>query len=873
MKEVLKGLALFWCFVVCVSCSSSGGSSPSTVGTPEPPPPITYTGRTDPVVINEGTAYDAALLFIDHLYLIEIVESMWTDMNEIWAAGSPTVQEVVDGPQGGSLSLYAYEKSATLYLELKFDRFQSDGVTIDGEIKQSARLDRLNGTFDTGSPVVGKLELHNLNTRVDGEDITLSGVMQFLEGGSDAWVLNVVAKDNVTDEMIKLENYRYTRSANPAAPFYYYAFTGTALHSEEGKIIVESSVPFELLQISNLRDGNETWQAGDGELVLEGDRSLKLVSRNRRYVTLLLDNDDDGIFETGRRFEWREVSGLEPEFDRNSLPRIGAVAETIVPVAIGSPLKVSAVLSQARTDEFLTYRWEKVYAPAKSTAPTLLSGPYLDFVPDQVGTYVYDLIVTQGSLTDSERVVFTIQEKSDAANSRADYFDHGANIVVVDELGDKKQLRIYVDSLVQAPEVPEGNTWAISAYSELDTKITLNQDDALVATLNAEELIFGRYHVNLPFNAFNSLDFDVWSPWSQWAQVDLVDGRFDGVIEFNQTIHKDVNGDQILDVALVNSWLTELKVLKNFGTKDEVEANFELDRPHSIVAIDDQRTSALTLLSRRTNDISMNVVKHELHDSDLMSFGLGTMVHNCKTYKVYTPILLADVTGNSQLDVVSFSPCNDSIYSWSGEQLGAAPQILYQFSDSDAWERRMVVVPSKTGGRDLIYVLLDEKVSLLQYSGTGYQESRVDLPDGIRALDLLKVTNHAGKNVVFLMAKNLISHDEYIYEIKQESDEVMLGSGVLMQSGKNGGVYNGVVSGTLGDFDMDGSEDLMTFYSGKVLWVPNYEHPNKARVILCCDVLSLENWSSVSMLDVNKDGKSDVVVGHRVFISPANFEE
>jgi hypothetical protein len=306
-------------FVLLVASCGGGGDSSSAGG-------ISYTGKTSQVVV---TKTNAQPLSQDPLTSSNTGSSTGNILGVVTQSDTPTkrrafssvishalvdaskqikitpgtflpgvTQTVTDAlpcvSGNGSISVTGDDVTGVVSGSLTMNQCLSSGSTLSGSISFS-------GVYDFASDTISQIQMtfNNLSINDNTDDYTLSGEVDFdslsLSSSSTNILMNILLKDNKTNEVVKLENFRV--SATDLITETKEILTGRLYDPTYGYGDVRTITPL-------LTRNTDDWPYS-GQLTFTGNHSsLRATAISNTQYILEVDADGDGIYETVTTESW-----------------------------------------------------------------------------------------------------------------------------------------------------------------------------------------------------------------------------------------------------------------------------------------------------------------------------------------------------------------------------------------------------------------------------------------------------------------------------------------------------------------------------------------------------------------------------------------
>ena len=380
--------------VVFISgCSGGGGGSTQ-------PDPLLYSGNTSMASVsstNAGALFDAAIagsLLGTSLNAADDVAVASGDNNAFRLLASrlqqrlrPALKNEISGrdnsaeiaaiqvndtfPCSGSGSTRFFgilNDNGTGTLNIDFSNCREDGDTIDGLISFQINTFDLNYLEITD----GIMSFARITLSDSDSNLSMSGSLHIqmnIPANSERLTINMVAKDNVSNAMMKLENMRLALSYDdlfqPTA--YSMTQTGRVYDSTHGYADVTTTSP---LLFSNV--ASEFPDQG-GQLLISGaaGSSAKLIVASAQKLRIETDADGDNNFEQFMLYFWNDIGGA---LASNEAPLVSSIR--ILPQTPYTSDLLTADTSLVKDPDAdplsYTYQWYKnSLAMATQTAATL----------------------------------------------------------------------------------------------------------------------------------------------------------------------------------------------------------------------------------------------------------------------------------------------------------------------------------------------------------------------------------------------------------------------------------------------------------------------------------------------------------------------
>ncbi len=324
--------------IIAIGCGGGGGGGGSSI-----PTGITYDGNADPAIV---TATNAAVLVNNAIGSGDAATTVGG--TNAAAAGSRNTEDSATPSQGIGLSILARRLAGSLPDSLTQEttaRSQqlvtAAQIVVDETVDCDSGSIRLSGTL--GDNLVGTLTVDYVNcqlgdARVDGRatmridavdldneiptdltisfnsltvagpsfDVASSGSVRSvlnLSTNTETLAANIVTEDNISDKKTKAENLVieivYDNILFPSS--FSQTITGRVFDSVHGFVDIFTAEP--LVFSTLLQDFPDT-----GQLILTGDRNIRVTALSAELVSLELDLDGDDTYEITAITPWAQLA-------------------------------------------------------------------------------------------------------------------------------------------------------------------------------------------------------------------------------------------------------------------------------------------------------------------------------------------------------------------------------------------------------------------------------------------------------------------------------------------------------------------------------------------------------------------------------------
>jgi hypothetical protein len=353
-----------------------------------PPPVISYTGRSEPAVIDESNAKS---LTAKPVHAINTVASLVAIFSLRVPEGFQGVLEATaQGPQGGQGVLRGVLErgsgpTSTGWLWMEFDDYTDGAYVLDGRVVQDVRapITPLSHSI--------RLELSDLRITEPHATHVLNGIVESVRlndfsGNRLTMTANLVETIVGTGEQIWAENIVGFRERTASHYAFDQTYSGRIYDSVHGHVDVASDAAFTFI-------GDEPLPDRGGPMRVHGaSGSAGLFALNTEYGALVLDDDGDGDDDRFARLRWSEVLRDSVATNTNSAAIANAGARRYV--TIGETVELNGLLSHDLDASFLTVDWTLAVKPAGSAAVLDVAKRLTpSFTPDLPGYYVLTLEV------------------------------------------------------------------------------------------------------------------------------------------------------------------------------------------------------------------------------------------------------------------------------------------------------------------------------------------------------------------------------------------------------------------------------------------------------------------------------------------------
>jgi len=399
-------IAVTFLAAACGGGGSGGGPAPP-VPPPIPPasnppfdsPVVFYVGSTDPAEVSEATAFDvgggslAALVFI--------LSSL--DFDADLPPGQ--ISETVNGSGGGTAFVRAnLSGSGTGWVATEFDNFNDAGVFFDGRLQQLN-----NGTART-------FEFSNLRFAADGQELTLSGTIQYVISSNPTVVrfdVNLGLNDLVSMDTVWLQDVSVTIPLEGNPPTLV-SISGRIYDTDQGYIDLTTESGFLLRYFE---DGRTLYGGGPLSVDGAGDSMLQVYMLSDDAISFVLE--EPGTDPRSLRIGANEVFLLAPPEVDNRQGPIAAAGIRLVDEQTGE-IVLDGLASHENQGRWLSHSWNLLLKPTDSAAEVSdANSPVAGFVLDALGSYLFELSVSTQTETTTDSVTITKGSLNTTVNNRA----------------------------------------------------------------------------------------------------------------------------------------------------------------------------------------------------------------------------------------------------------------------------------------------------------------------------------------------------------------------------------------------------------------------------------------------------------------------
>jgi hypothetical protein len=857
---------LFWglfTFGLSLSGCSSGGSSSG--GSDDPPTnnPDLYQGRTEPVLITEDTAIVAAQMFVDSLYFLEPLHPLWLPMWEFSEIPEEIEETVMVG--AGEINMKVMPTQQDITLILKFKNAMEDGVTINGEVRQKQSRETLSSLPFGNNYIYGDMTVTDLHVRSQEIDVSISGSIRF-NHGNGSWLIDAVTRDITTGKVVKLQNFTETRARDGSAIIQ--KFQGALYHSDLGKLTVATENAFVDLREDEIPNEEPPFlHAREGRIMLSGDNNLELAVINDAYVSLLLTDASQENGSKGQLREWRELSEYAPILGPESRPKVGAVVTGVFPNQVGHPVKIHGLLSTTREQDFINYQWQRVYAPAGSEAPETVKGPFLNVTPDIPGDYIYDLLIEHNQEQDRERVEFFAWE----SYSEQTYYLSSIqpNAVVVDTSSDGTSFEVFFASTIQTADfaIPPDD-WNIEDSSIYPPDISVTTLAPFAAMVQSTTPLIGQYQIRGTREGSPSsyVAAPLYTKGYRFSAIDLAGVRLStpfGEDNIHSAAHY-FEGDELHLIYPVydNGTLTINYSIPSKG------ANKSLGSipPHHIYSWFQKDKNSYPQLVAEVSENSIdffgfsifNITADGLIDASTPSVALA-----CETPINFLSFTMANVVGDSELELITNHECHNAIYYWQKNDSGnyVDPQVLYASEDSDSQLGVVAAAPQWQDEYDDLIIKIGDLYHLYN-DGEPIALETNGLP---RIFQIFSVPSAGSRNLLFALYFNSNEESVYIRQIHKANGEVSFDAPIFLPN-QESLPSPPITSSVSARYDDNSFEDLLLVTHDRIIIVSDY---TLTPVVKSYEVSNdfIRGNMAISLMDLNGDGAKEMIVGGTAYLA------
>ncbi len=277
------------------------------------------------------------------------------------------------------------EDDGTGTVDVSFDSCVLDGVMAEGE----GSLTITN--FDAGSSQIlsGSFFYDSVRFTGPGFENVVVGDFEFDNTAfSSSFVLSLVINDVLEDVTYWFRDFSF--SATRQFSQMNVALQGRVYHPDHGYIEVES--------LGNVTFDEQLSVASEGRIRLAGfSSSMGEVEINDTYITLTLDADGDGVYESGVQSDW---DGLTEVSGDNRAPQAVMTVVGSSGIVPGEPVELSGLTSTDPDADFLTFTWQVIDEPFPGAGELTVSDlPEVTFTASTRGAYTLGLVVNDGELS------------------------------------------------------------------------------------------------------------------------------------------------------------------------------------------------------------------------------------------------------------------------------------------------------------------------------------------------------------------------------------------------------------------------------------------------------------------------------------------
>ncbi len=272
---------------------------------------------------------------------------------------------------------------------------QTQGFTYSGKV-----IFRGTGRFETVAEnteafvTYEKFELVDFSVVSDDQDYVLNGELVKVDSLTDSIDLSLVVNDKLQDKHFRLLNCRYEKDTDEFTQDSITSVSGEFSDSDIGTFTIDTDSP--LVDLRYLRDA-DTWGAWAGQLSIQGENETGgLALMSGAFAAVLMDGDLDGELEKSLLVRMDSLSSGQP--DTADDVGLGPVSNPgrELRAWVDFPVTLHGLFSHS-SGQYLTHRWEVVTLPAGSLVEfDTLNVTTLNFTPDEVGDYVFKLVVDDG---------------------------------------------------------------------------------------------------------------------------------------------------------------------------------------------------------------------------------------------------------------------------------------------------------------------------------------------------------------------------------------------------------------------------------------------------------------------------------------------
>ncbi len=317
--------------LICIGCSSSGGSSGESA-------PLSYSGISTPIAIDENNAdqllHDtfpgSATEMMDIVQLDKtsyksipatlkmalivgetIYQKDMTSSKDSVSAAIHSNSDTVYGNCGGSYSITISidDVSGEMSGTMNYSSFCNDGLTLNGSVSYFGSLDLpvspSSLEFESFTMIFNNV---TGTDSITNESETMSGEITITENGSTSNMnVDMVIKDNNINKTYWINDYQITETAtyNNVQQ----EFTGMYYDPDYGYVHVETAEPF-VYEYSNEWPGSGIMIMEGAEGAAGGSSMARLTALSSETCQIEVDADGDGVFEHTETSSWSDIGGM-----------------------------------------------------------------------------------------------------------------------------------------------------------------------------------------------------------------------------------------------------------------------------------------------------------------------------------------------------------------------------------------------------------------------------------------------------------------------------------------------------------------------------------------------------------------------------------
>lgn len=538
LARIAPGLFLAAHLVACGGGGGGGGGGGVSNPPPTAPPvfniPVpNYSGNVSAATLSKVNASEFAAAVVAARSIVALGESAWIDV--LGANGD--VSQTIAGPAGGSARVSGSLSNGVGTIEVIYDQFRVDSITIDGRYVQRSEAETAGSPgfiyFDIGP---GTLGFDDLQITTPDATLSMRGSMRISGGNKQNVDLNLTVLEVGSGEVAFFENLDvdFTTETIAGSPLFGVSLQGRVYDGTEGYVDVRTEAPLVDLDVDVIANAVVAQRGGVRLRANGGDVYLEALSL--AFASVGIDVDGDTVPDEFRRVRWRELSGIiesTPSYISGPVANAG----NRLFGHVNAPVRMDGRFSHDDDGDWLRYEWQLVSKPPGSQydlPPVSAAG--IEFLPDVEGDYLFELRVSDGTLGAHTGLIVDVgPETLTPLESRTNY----------------ASLELAAPVQLGASNIVDGRGSAVDPYRTAPTwfvegdgnETWTTQDDGLVIDYTTDTI--GRKQVRFETRTSRSGYPSDYAEFEFFAGRDVPDLAYELVDDYNgdDVIVGDYNGD------------------------------------------------------------------------------------------------------------------------------------------------------------------------------------------------------------------------------------------------------------------------------------------------------------------------------------------